>query len=203
MNRTLWIVIVMVLASCGGDDDASTPEESAAATASAPSGTTDSSETVDTDAPTSESGNDPATSLAESVETVDTTTSVTSPPASSDAACPTDAEMSEAAGESVALDEPSSTPGFFCPYASTDTEPPEINFSVTRTPMNVTSEVDAEQQEVPGLGELALWSEGAGELLVWIGESSIIVSVQVFDAATSFDDLGLATRIAQAVLGSS
>jgi hypothetical protein len=123
--------------------------------------------------------------------------------------CPSAAVVSAAYGAEVALVEASGGTGanglVFCPYAevlapqATDAfGTPAIpnEFSITFTNLNVLDGGDVTGEEIPGLGEQAIWSESE-ELNIWTGSRSVIVSGSF---AADADSRAIAIAIAKSVL---
>ena len=114
-------------------------------------------------------------------------------------------------GSELTFDEANATSGaiglLFCPYievvapGTTDNfgmEPIPEEFSLTFTNQNIAVDDGGGGEDVPGVGEAALWNEFTG-LSVWTGQQGLIVSI-VFPPPGG-DAKTVAIAIAQHVLG--
>ena len=183
---TLATACVLAFAGCGSDDY----DDGTAAPA-----------TSGTEGPVSSDAGAPGSTDA----------SETGAPADAESSgCPSAAVVGQAYGAEVELDESSATAGaiglVFCPYlevvppGATDQFGLEAfpdSFSLTFTDQNIVAAAEGGDEEVPGLGEQAVWSTG-GELSVWTGERGLIVSL-VFPPPNG-DARATSVAIAQAVL---
>lgn len=116
----------------------------------------------------------------------------------SNRACPEASVVSAAVGQPMVADPNTpATAGFFCPYVSPDV-PLAVN--VTFTNMDLTSAPEPGQEPVPGIGEVALWSDGfAEELVVWSGRDSLIIGIT---SGPSMDAKAAAVTLAKSILAS-
>jgi hypothetical protein len=188
MSLRLTCLVVsagMAIAACGGSDKASVATVTGATDTTVPQAAT-------TNAPDATQA-----AAASTSEAASTAVPQSAPAAGANQQCPTDEAISSAAGVPMHFDNGDVQAAGFCPYKSDDEN---INVSVTFTPMNMTSFQDATQTEVPGLGQKALWADGSDELVVWLGNGSIIVSVLTF-GQQGFDHLGFATKVAKTAIG--
>jgi hypothetical protein len=193
---SLLLVAGLLLAACGGDAEESTATQPVAGTAAELSATAASA--PDTAATT---GADDATDVA-----------ATPAPAADGIVteCPDVAEIAPLYGSELTFDEANATSGaiglLFCPYTEVvapgttnnfGLEPIPEEFSLTFTNQNIAVDDGGGGEEVPGLGEAALWNEFTG-LSVWTGQQGLIVSI-VFPPPGG-DAKTVAIAIAQHVL---
>ena len=114
-------------------------------------------------------------------------------------------------GSEVTFDEASAMTGaiglLFCPYIEVvapgttnnfGVEPVPDEFSLTFTNQNIAVDDGGGGEEVPGIGQAALWNESTG-LSVWTGKQGLIVSI-IFPPPAG-DAKAVAIAIAQRVLG--
>ncbi len=183
----------LLIAACGGDSEESTASQTAAETAATESATTtDAPEVNATPAPAASAAPEPA---AEGIVTE----------------CPDVTEIGPIYGSELTFDEANATSGaiglLFCPYTEVvapgttnnfGVEPIPDEFSLTFTNQNIAVDDGGGGEEVPGIGEAALWNEFTG-LSVWTGQQGLIVSIAFPPPAG--DAKTVAIAIAQHVLG--
>jgi hypothetical protein len=193
------LVTSLLLAACGGDAEESTATQPAAGTAAVPSATAE--RAPGTAAPT------------DATDATDATDSTAAPAPAVDSIvteCPDVAEIAPIYGSELTFDDANATSGaiglLFCPYTEVvapgttnnfGLEPIPEEFSLTFTNQNIAVDDGGGGEEVPGLGEAALWNEFTG-LSVWTGQQGLIVSI-VFPPPGG-DAKTVAIAIAQHVL---
>ena len=182
LSRSLWAV----------NTEESTATQPAAETAAAEPATTSA---ADAAAPTEAPAAAAATPLAEGIVTE----------------CPDVTELGPIYGSELTFDEANAMSGavrlVFCPYIEVvppgttnnfGVEPVPDEFSLTFTNQNIAVDDGGGGEEVPGVGQAALWNEFTG-LSVWTGQQGLIVSIMFPPPAG--DAKTVATAIAQHVLG--
>jgi hypothetical protein len=125
--------------------------------------------------------------------------------------CPDVTELGPIYGSELTFDEAKAMSGavglLFCPYIEVvapgttnnfGMEPIPDEFSLTFTNQNVAVDDGAGGEQVPGVGEAALWNEFTG-LSVWTGKQGLIVSIVGVPPAG--DAKTVAIAIAQHVIG--
>lgn len=193
----------LLIAACGSDSKESTATqpvaESTAGTGPAAAATTSAPDAAaSTDAPAANATTAPAATAAPAAEGIVTK-------------CPDVAEIGPIYGSEVKFDEASAMTGalglLFCPYIEVvppgttnnfGVEPVPDEFSLTFTNQNIAVPDGGGGEEVPGVGQAALWSESSG-LSVWTGKQGLIVSI-IFPPPAG-DAKTVAIAIAQHVLG--
>jgi len=177
------VAAMATLTACGGDDSDSSGDDG---------GTENADERLAaptvTDAATDDTeGSNDAEESADS-EDVD---------ANGADSCPSESSVSDAVGRPMVFDggAPVQASGF-CPYTDSTGD---VSISVTFTNLNMTSERYPEQEDIDGVGEAALWTEGSGELVAWTGEDSVIVSIIVF-GGQDIDERAVAIAVAQTAI---
>lgn len=192
----------LLLAACGSDSEESTATQSAAVTAAADSATaTGPAAATATSAPdiVAPSNAPPATAApAPSAEGIVTE-------------CPDVTEIGPIYGSELTFDEANAMTGaiglVFCPYIEVvapgttnnfGMEPTPEEFSLTFTNQNIAVDDGGGGEEVPGLGEAALWNEFTG-LSVWTGQQGLIVAI--VSPPPAGDAKAVAIAIARHVLG--
>lgn len=188
-------VLLLLLAACGDDDDASSrTTERRGGTSTTAADDSDDGTGGDSDEPTA--SDDDTTVPTSAVETTTTTapaTTTTTPVPLP--ACPSQAIISQAAGQQMVL---AANPSEgVCQYVFADGSGGlTVNVGFNRT--NLTTNPPPTREQLAGLGQAALW--GGGELVVWNGTYSLVVTVLAQGQGPEFDDRALAIDIATAIL---
>ena len=188
-----FLVAGLLLAACGGDSEEQTAIQPEAGTAAVPPATAEG-------APGTAALTDAAGATAAPASTADGVVTE----------CPDVAEIAPIYGSDLTFDEANATSGaiglLFCTYTEAvapgttnnfGMEPIPEEFSLTFTNQNIAVDDGSGGEEVPGIGEAALWNEFTG-LSVWTGQQGLIVSI-VFPPPGG-DAKTIAIAIAQHVL---
>lgn len=195
IHTTGLLAAGLLIAACGGDSEESTASQPAADTAAAePATATDSPAVNATPAPAASAAPAPAPA-AEGIVIE----------------CPDVTEIGPIYGSELTFDEANAISGaiglLFCPYSEVvapgttnnfGVEPIPEEFSLTFTNQNIAVDDGGGGEEVPGIGEAALWNEFTG-LSVWTGQQGLIVSI--VSPPPAGDAKTVAIAIAQHVLG--
>ncbi len=192
----------LLIAACGGDSKESTATQPAAETAAAESATA-------TGPAAAEATNDPEGAAPTDAPAV---TATPAPAAEGIVTeCPDVTEIGPIYGSELTFDDANATSGaiglLFCPYIEVvapgttnnfGMEPIPDEFSLTFTNQNIAVDDGGGGEEVPGVGEAALWNEFTG-LSVWTGQQGLIVSI--VGEPPAGDAKTVAIAIAQHILG--
>ena len=188
-----FLVAGLLLTACGGDAEEPTATQPADGTAAVPPATAEGA---------------PGTAAL-----TDATDATAAPASTADGIvteCPDVAEIAPIYGSELTFDDANATSGaiglLFCPYIEVvapgttnnfGMEPIPEEFSLTFTNQNIAVDDGSGSEQVPGVGEAALWNEFTG-LSVWTGQQGLIVSI-VFPPPGG-DAKTIAIAIAQHVL---